>query len=117
MGVMTAGSPVQADEVNRIARLVAPVCERHPFLARLYLFGSRSRGTHRSTSDYDLYAELDYDQMASKSEYLSLIDELQGVLRGHVDFISGEVWSARDLSLKQEIDRDKELLYDRDAQR
>lgn len=104
------------DEVARIAGLVGPVCVRYPFLIRLYLFGSRARGSHREMSDYDLYAELDYSRMGPKGEYLSLIDELQGVLHGYVDFISGDVWNARDVRLKHEIDRDRELLYDRDAQ-
>lgn len=103
-------------EAARIADIVAPVCAGHPIVKQLYLFGSRARGTHRSSSDYDLYAVLDYDEMTSLAPYLSVIDELERALKGHVDFISGEVWSARDALLKREIDRDKELLYDRDAQ-
>lgn len=104
------------DEAVRIAGIVRPVCARYPFVVRLYLFGSRARGSHRATSDYDLYAELDYDRMGSKSAYLALIDELQAALHGYVDFISGDVWNARDVCLRQEIDRDRELLYDRNAQ-
>lgn len=116
MNMTAAGLPERIGEVDRIAGLVVPVCMRHPLIARLYLFGSRARGTHRVTSDYDLYAELDYERMNSASEYLAAIEDLQSVLRGHVDFISGDTWNARDYLLKQEIDRDKELLYDRDAQ-
>lgn len=115
MTTASSGLSHRMEEVGRISKLVSPICERHPLIVRLYLFGSRARGTFHPSSDYDLYAELDYGQMASTSEYLAVIDDLQAVLRGHVDFISGDIWNARDIQLKREIDRDGELLYDRDA--
>lgn len=110
-----AGSD-QREDLQAIAEIVRPVCARHPLLQTLYLFGSRARGDHRPTSDYDLYAVLDYDQMESVLDYLALIDDLEAALRSHVDFVSGEVWTARDATLKEEIERDKVLLYDRNAQ-
>lgn len=99
-----------------IALAVQDCCARHPLLKRLYLFGSRARGTHAPTSDYDLYAVLDYAHMRSGADYLALVNDLERVLGGRVDFVSGEVWGPRDRALKEEIDRDKVLLYDRDAQ-
>ena len=102
--------------LGAIASAVKPVCERHPLLRRLYLFGSRARGSERPGSDYDFYAELDHSACEQAlPQYLSIIDGLESALSSRIDFVSGEAWNARDALLKEEIERDKVLLYDRDA--
>ena len=40
-------------DVEEIKRIVAPIAETHG-VTRLYLFGSRAKGTDNADSDYDL---------------------------------------------------------------
>lgn len=111
--VQLRGDELRASH-EALAEKIAPCCGRHPLLKQLYLFGSRARGTHRPSSDYDFYAILDYEHSGSIADYLAVIDDLERTLSSHIDFVSGEVWGARDATLKEEIDRDKVMLYDRD---
>ncbi|WP_161938998.1 nucleotidyltransferase family protein [Collinsella ihumii] len=102
--------------IAEIARIATAACSAHPIVKKLYLFGSRARGDFRPDSDYDFYAVLDYSIKPLTAAYLAAIEALEAAFESHVDFVSGEVWPARDQTLKEEIERDKELVYDRDAQ-
>lgn len=44
-------------EADRVA--IVKWAERHTEIARVYLYGSRARGTHRAGSDIDLGIEMD----------------------------------------------------------
>lgn len=116
MDAQEVGSGLSADKFRALSEVIGPVCKAHHILIRLYLFGSRARGEERPGSDYDFYAVLDYDVVDNiVPHYLSLIQGLESVLQCEIDFVSGEVWTTRDITLKDEIDRDKVLVYNRDA--
>jgi len=44
-------------EADRVA--IVQWAEKHPEIARVYLYGSRARGDHRAGSDIDLAIEMD----------------------------------------------------------
>jgi len=76
---------------------------------RAYVFGSYARGDADEKSDIDLLIDWDYTQQIGWG-YVSAWRELREKLNKEVDFVSLK-WV--DPALKEIIDRDKQLIYER----
>lgn len=95
---------------------IRQACADMPVIKQLYLFGSRARGTDMPYSDFDFFAVLDFDHPTLVSSYLNVIEQLETIVRKPVDLVVDGYWSYRDEILKSEIERDKVLIYDCNAQ-
>ena len=95
--------------------IIRSVCADAPVIQKLYLFGSRARGIDNPCSDYDFYGILDLRHPDLAHRYLDAIERLESAVGGSVDFVVDGYWSDRDGVLRSEIERDKVLIYNRDA--
>jgi predicted nucleotidyltransferase len=81
-------------------------------VARVWLFGSAARGEAEETSDIDLLLEL--DKGVSLFDFARFKLELEAMLRKKVDLVSSNGISPR---LRPDIERDKQLIYERQTGR
>ncbi|MDR0791381.1 MAG: nucleotidyltransferase domain-containing protein [Methanomassiliicoccaceae archaeon] len=88
--------------LEELRDIIAPIAEKHG-VERIYLFGSRARGTNDSNSDFDFY--IVPGRIRTLTKLCSLIRELEEALGREVDIISEEP------SLSEEFSR--EVLHDR----
>ena len=99
----TDGRDVKFDEVCDI---VAPIAKKHG-VERIYLFGSRARGTNDMNSDFDFY--IIPGRIRTLINLCGLIRELEEALGREVDIIAEEP-SLKEEFLK-EVLRDRRLVY------
>ncbi len=78
-------------------------------VVRAYVFGSYARGDANEQSDIDLLIDWDYAQYIGWG-YVSAWRELKEKLNKEIDMISVK-WM--DPSLEEMINRDKQLIYER----
>ena len=84
-----------------------------PFVDAIYLFGSRSRGDHQDRSDIDIAV---FCPRASEKEWLSILEIVeQADTLLMIDCIRLDLEPDNSL-LRQQIDKDKKLIYERTAQ-
>lgn len=77
---------------------------------RAFLFGSYVRGEADEESDVDLLVELDYDQMTSGLQFISMQLKLQQLLNRKVDLVSAQGLSRH---IQPFIEKEKKLVYAR----
>jgi predicted nucleotidyltransferase len=66
-------------ELTQIAEIVATWAAQKPLIRRVYLFGSRVRGTYNETSDLDVAIELDQSECRDECQGMATwICETQG---------------------------------------
>ena len=94
------------------ATLVTGDAAQHPEVTGVWLFGSRARGDHSETSDFDFYVEFDYSKL-SWTGYAKLISDLEGTLNSDIDLVSGADIAQRSPILWSQIQKDRVLLYER----
>lgn len=116
----TAAIPSPAPLSPSTARAIPEIvqaCSGMPLIKRLYLFGSRARGTDGPGSDFDFFCVLDTAAPNLARSYIDYIERLGAAVGGRqIDLVVDGYWNYRDLILKEEIERDRVLIYDRDAQ-
>ncbi|WP_417046224.1 nucleotidyltransferase family protein [Enorma massiliensis] len=98
---------------SRVSELRA---RKNPAIKQLCLFGSRARGADTASSDFDFFAVFDLDHPVLVHQYLDAIELLETAAGRRIDLVVNGHWNYRDGILKSEIERDKVLIYDRDAQ-
>ena len=101
--------------IQALPRLRA-ACAKNPAIKQLCLFGSRARGADTASSDFDFFAVFDLDHPVLVHQYLDAIERLETAAGRRIDLVVNGHWNYRDGMLKSEIERDKVLIYDRDAQ-
>jgi len=84
-----------------------------PFVDAIYLFGSRARGDHQDRSDIDIAV---FCPRASEKEWLSILEIVeQADTLLMIDCIRLDLEPDNSL-LRQQIEKDKKLIYERTAQ-
>jgi predicted nucleotidyltransferase len=83
-----------------------------PTCAKAYLFGSYARGEQDTVSDFDLLVEL--EEHVGLYQFVAIQLGLENLLGKKVDLVSEKGLSAR---LRHYIEKDKKLIYERDARR
>jgi uncharacterized protein len=74
------------DELRRQRDAVLAIAAKHG-ASNLRVFGSVVRGEERPDSDIDLLVDLAEDR--GFSDYLALVEELEGLFARHVDLVIG----------------------------
>jgi predicted nucleotidyltransferase len=102
----------------KITTASTQIGDRHPALKLFILFGSRARGDHDPTSDWDLAFLSNPAEVADYppfwfpgSELLPLLSELAGIPSDRVDLV--DLSTCSDI-LAHYVARDGQLIYERD---
>ncbi len=93
--------------INEIRNKATPIAKAHG-IDRMSLFGSYARGEAKDDSDIDLYIER--GRLKSLLQYFAFIDELESVLKCHVDVVTTGIEDKQVLSA---IMREGVLLYEK----
>lgn len=94
------------NEINKLSEIIRPVAIKYGVKA-VYVFGSFARNEATENSDYDFF--IDKGQIKNLFQLSAFRIELEKVLQKNIDIVTEKV---KDFRLKQEIDRDKVLLYE-----
>ena len=94
-------------DIAAIRKLISPVAERYG-VERVYLFGSRARGTERPDSDYDFL--ISKGDVKSLWLMAALWDEMEEALHAPVDVITD---TSSDQAVIRAARKDAKLVYER----
>ena len=94
-------------DFEEIKEIVTPIAETHG-VTKLYLFGSRAKGTDNSESDYDFV--ISKGDITSYIAYMAFIHALEDALGSHVDVVTD---TSDDTDLLNSIEKDEILIYER----
>lgn len=83
-----------------------------PFVEAIYLYGSRARGTHRPRSDIDLAIVCPTADSRQWQQVLDIVEEADTLLEIDCLRLDAEKPDSR---LRQNIERDKQVIYERNA--
>lgn len=89
--------------------IVTEIANRHDYIHRVWLFGSRARGDNRSDSDYDFCILASYK--ASILDIELFREELEDALGRGVDFAYEDGMSER---FRSRVSNDMKLIYEQD---
>jgi predicted nucleotidyltransferase len=107
------------DALKQIQSVIPKVLEQVPYLKLLVLFGSRARGEHDATSDWDIALLYDEDQRQEMEqgdwEWLRAASVLQQELKLSDDEIDVVDLNKCSQILAHAIARDGKLIYERDT--
>ncbi|MBQ9564828.1 MAG: nucleotidyltransferase domain-containing protein [Synergistaceae bacterium] len=95
-----------AEDLQRLKEVVSPIASRYG-IAKMSLFGSRSRGEERSDSDYDFW--ISKGKLRGLFALGGLMSDLENALGAEVDII---VDSCHDPEIMKEVRNDEVLLYE-----
>lgn len=73
------------ENTNVIKNLIFPIAKKYG-IERVFLFGSMAKGEANENSDYDFL--ISKGNLKTLIQYMSFVDELEGVLKCHVDVIT-----------------------------
>lgn len=104
-----------APSLDDVKEAICRTARQFPAIRRAYLFGSFARGAAGHASDIDIRVELDKDSsfnLHDLSHFSKLIEQATG---RPVDVVSAR--TIKNKALFNAIEREKVLVYDREAQR
>lgn len=93
--------------IEDIKRIVSPIAESHG-VDRLYLFGSRAKGSDTDSSDYDFV--ISKGDISGFISFIAFVNALEDALGTHVDVITD---TSEDTVFLDSIKHDEVLLYER----
>ena len=93
-------------DIGWLKSVITPIAQKHG-VARMWLFGSRARGTDRADSDYDFL--ISKGDVKSLIRYMSFIDDLENALGTHVDVVMD---TSEDQAFIDRIREDEVCVYE-----
>ncbi len=93
---------------------IRSACADFPAISRAYLFGSFARGTFSDESDVDIRLELDPMARFSLRDLEHFSKQVEEGAGRSADVITAR--TIKNAALREAVERDKELIYDRKAQ-
>lgn len=99
------------DERERVFDAVGASCKLFPAILRAYLFGSFARGDFNDASDVDVRVELDEAYAFNLRDLAQLAKRIEKATGREVDIVSAR--DVKNASLKQAIEQDKVMVYER----
>ncbi len=103
--------PSDFDERKRVFDAVGASCKLFPAISRAYLFGSFARGDFDDASDVDVRVELDEAYAFNLRDLAQLAKRIEKATGREVDIVSAR--DVKNVSLKQAIEQDKVMVYER----
>lgn len=110
---LVRGRAEEASGKQRVIEAVSSTCIDFPAIRRAYLFGSFARGTFSDKSDVDIRLELDplaRFNLRDLEHFAKRVEEKTG---RSADVVTAH--TIKNAALRKAIERDKELVYDREA--
>lgn len=104
-----------ANDKQLVTDKVREVCSRFPAIERAYLFGSFARGTYSEESDVDIRLDIGASHVFNLRDlehFSKQIEQLTGRL---ADVVTAK--TIKNTALREAIERDKELIYERETER
>ena len=101
------------EEAAFVREAVAQAASEFPAIERAYLFGSFARGTFGSDSDVDVRIEYDHGMSFNLHDVSQFGKRIEQATGREVDVVSAD--RIKKEGLAAAIERDKELVYEREA--
>ena len=93
-------------------KIIAEYFKTQPVL-KAWLFGSYSRGEETPESDVDILVSLDYSQKIGL-KFLGMYEDLKELLGKNVDLVTDQ---SIEPFARENIEKDKQLIYERTSER
>ena len=93
---------------------VVDACKEFPSVRRAYLFGSFARGTFDDGSDIDIRLEIDSSSRFTLRDLTYFSKRIEEETGRSIDVVTAS--NIKNESLRKAIERDKELIYDREVE-
>ena len=104
-----------ANEKQLVADKIREVCSRFPAIERAYLFGSFARGTYSDKSDIDIRLDIGTSRSFNLRDLEHFSKQIEQLTGRSADVVT--VRTIKNTALREAIERDKELIYEREAER
>lgn len=82
--------------IEEIRQKAVPIAKQYG-ISRMCLFGSYARGEARADSDVDIY--IDKGKMKSLIQYFAFVNDLEKILKCHVDVVTTGIEDKKFLSV------------------
>lgn len=103
-----------ANDKRLVIDKIREVCSRFPAIERAYLFGSFARGTYSDKSDVDIRLDIGTSRsfnLRDLEHFSKHVEQLTGL---PADVVTAK--TIKNTALREAIERDKELIYEREAE-
>ena len=104
-----------ASDKQFIIDKIREVCSRFPAIERAYLFGSFARGTYSDTSDVDIRLDISTSRTFNLRDLEHFSKQVEQLTGRPADVVTAR--TIKNTALREAIERDKELIYERKAER
>ena len=104
-----------ANDKRLVADKIREVCSRFPAIERAYLFGSFARGTYSEKSDVDIRLDIDTSRAFNLRDLEHFSKQVEQLTGRSADVVNAR--TIKNTALREAIERDKELIYEREAER
>lgn len=94
---------------------IREVCSHFPAIERAYLFGSFARGTHSEKSDVDIRLDICAPHSFNLRDLEHFSKQVEQLTGRSADVVTAK--TIKNAALQEAIERDKELIYEREAER
>ena len=104
-----------ANDKQLVTDKIREVCSRFPNIERAYLFGSFARGTYSENSDVDIRLDIDASCVFNLRDLEHFSKQVEQLTGRSADVVTAR--TIKNTALREAIERDKELIYEREAER
>lgn len=104
-----------ANDKQFVADKMREVCSRFPAIERAYLFGSFARGTYFEKSDVDIRLDIDTSRAFNLRDLEHFSKQIEQLTGRPADVVTAR--TIKNTALREAIEQDKELIYEREAER
>ena len=104
-----------ANDKRFVIDKIREVCSRFPAIERAYLFGSFARGTYSDKSDVDIRLDIGTSRTFNLRDLEHFSKQVEQLTGRSADVVTAR--TIKNTALREAIERDKELIYEREAER
>lgn len=104
-----------ANDKRLVIDKIREVCSRFPAIERAYLFGSFARGTYSDKSDVDIRLDIGTSRTFNLRDLEHFSKQVEQLTGRPADVVTAK--TIKNTALREAIERDKELIYEREVER
>ena len=104
-----------ANDKQFVADKIREVCSSFPAIERAYLFGSFARDTYSDKSDVDIRLDIGTSRKFNLRDLEHFSKQVEQLTGRSADVVTAR--TIKNTALREAIERDKELIYEREAER